>query len=204
MRFAVPTLLLFSTIRAGALAQDDDLPQESDTAVAASWESSGLCAYFFEKPLKYSPLAETCIKYCANNSDGKYSECDTAPYRDKDFKNLGPDMIQQDDSGDNYVTCKCKCNNEAVEALATEIFDVVAEGLEKLDNVLCAAMLESFTMIADIGLMAIPGGAVLQGAKTAVKAAKSFYENGVEASGFFGNWVRSPRSTTSAAPSSYC
>jgi hypothetical protein len=65
----------------------------------------------------------------------------------------------------------------------------VIEGLSKLDNVLCAVMLSSLTTIAEVGINFVPGGQVGTGVRLAVQGAKSFFENGMEASSFFGDWV---------------
>ncbi|KAK1636284.1 hypothetical protein BDP81DRAFT_394898 [Colletotrichum phormii] len=50
-------------------------------------------------------------------------------------------------------------------------------------------MLEAFQSIIEVGISFIPGGAALNGARAAVKGAKTFAENGLEAASFFGDWV---------------
>lgn len=77
----------------------------------------------------------------------------------------------------------CECE------LCEDVVNIIIEGLEKLDNVICAVMLSAFQTIADIGLMFVPGGQASTGIKAAVQGAKSFYENGEEATSFFGNWI---------------
>lgn len=50
-------------------------------------------------------------------------------------------------------------------------------------------MLEALNTILEVGIDAVPGGAVANGAKTAVQGAKSFAENGLTAASFFDNWI---------------
>ncbi|OHE99260.1 hypothetical protein CORC01_05541 [Colletotrichum orchidophilum] len=76
----------------------------------------------------------------------------------------------------------CECNFE----IAEKILDTVTEGLEKLDSIICAAMLESFNTILQVGINAIPGDV---GIRAAVQRAKTFVENGLDAVSLFGNWV---------------
>lgn len=48
---------------------------------------------------------------------------------------------------------KCECEF----AIIDEIVKIVAEGLLKLDNILCAVALESFKAVAEIGVNFVPG-----------------------------------------------
>lgn len=89
-------------------------------------------------------------------------------------------MIQVDDDGNQYIPVPCECGGTAV-ALAGDIFNIVAEALKMLPNILCAVFLSSLEAIADIGELFIPGaGEALTATKIAVKAAKSFAENQLE------------------------
>ena len=64
----------------------------------------------------------------------RYSEYDRAPYENMDLPNeIGQSAIKHDESGDNYVPCRCKCDNPDVEGLTNGILDVVIEGLSELD-----------------------------------------------------------------------
>lgn len=65
----------------------------------------------------------------------------------------------------------------------------MAQGLEKIDNLLCAIWVEAFKDILEVGINFIPGGEVLTVAGRAVQGAKTFAENGLEAADFFDNWV---------------
>lgn len=76
-----------------------------------------------------------------------------------------------------------------MEEVATGIFDAVAQGLGKIDKVICAVWVETFKDILDVGINFIPGGEVLTVAGRAVQGAKTFAENGLEAADFFDNWV---------------
>lgn len=65
----------------------------------------------------------------------------------------------------------------------------MAQGLEKIDNIICAVWVEAFKDILEVGINFIPGGEVLTVAGRAVQGAKTFAENGLEAADFFDNWV---------------
>lgn len=66
--------------------------------------------------------------------------------------------------------------------------DIVIEGLGQIDKVLCSTMLSALTTAAEIALTGIfPAGAA---AKAAVRGAKTFAENGLDAVSF-GGWVGS-------------
>ncbi|KAF2821656.1 hypothetical protein CC86DRAFT_373485 [Ophiobolus disseminans] len=184
MRPATAILLLWScTGFPGALAQ------ETDSQVAASWTTSGTCAYYFRAPGKHTILSDTCSKYCETHGGHGYSECDHSLWKDLDIENKFSSLIDKDDGGNVFVVTKCKCSNPTVEAITTSIFEVVAQGLSQLDNLLCAIMLETFKIILDVGIMFVPGGAPANAAIKAVQGAKSFVENGLEAADYFGNWV---------------
>ncbi|KAH9895340.1 hypothetical protein F4778DRAFT_794202 [Xylariomycetidae sp. FL2044] len=98
---------------------------------------------------------------------------------------IDPSLYSQDEDCNQWYPGKCMCDCELCEDLAKTI----AEGLAKLDNVLCAAMLSAFKTIIDVGLLFVPGGQASSGIKASVQGAKSFYENGEKAESFFGNWI---------------
>ena len=61
------------------------------------------------------------------------------------------------------------------------IAEMVAAGLSKLDDVSCGLVVSAFREIVEIGLLFVPGDAVLRGIEGAAKViryAKSAYENG--------------------------
>lgn len=104
---------------------------------------------------------------------------------DKDLGGTAKDL-----DGYVYIPSKCECDNPTVEALTKEIFDVVAKGLEQLDNILCTIMLKALMTIVEEGIGFIPvGGQVFKGFTTAVKAAKSFAENGGSSMDLFQGWI---------------
>jgi hypothetical protein len=132
------SLLLFSS----SLLAPTAVAQNSDSEVTASWTEQGVCAYYYEKPGAWKSLAETCVKYCENNGGHGYSECDHTPYAGKDLPNgIDQSTIQQDDTGDVYVPCLCKCDNPDVEGIVTAIVDVVIEGLSHLDEIICGVFM---------------------------------------------------------------
>ncbi|KAI1840734.1 hypothetical protein JX266_013079 [Neoarthrinium moseri] len=167
--------------------------QNTDAQVLASNEKTGACMYYFgqgsARP-NWDKGGKSCIKYCADHGGSGFSMCDYSPYNDVDFTKQPLTVATlKDEEGYIYVPCKCKCNDPTIEGLTENIFDIVAEGLSKLDNILCAAMLSALQAIVEVGIFAIPGGAELQGARALVQGAKTFTENGLEASSFFGNWI---------------
>ena len=185
MKYTASLLLL-----SNSLVYADKLPQNSDSAVAAAWEKSGSCAYFYEKPGAWKSLAETCVKYCEAQPDGHgYSECDHTPYKDMDLPEGAKSIIATDDAGDAYVPCKCKCSNPDVEGIAKELVDVVVEGLSHLDEFLCGIFMTAMVTVVEIGIDAIPGGAEATAAARAVQGVKSFVENGLDIADSMGNWV---------------
>ncbi|WYZ36254.1 hypothetical protein EsH8_XII_000004 [Colletotrichum jinshuiense] len=96
---------------------------------------------------------------------------------------LDKSLANKDEDCNEWYAGQCTCECEFCE----EIADIVIEGLEQLDKIICAVMLSVFTSIADIGLAFIPGGLSPKAIKAAVQGAKSFYENGGDATSFFGN-----------------
>jgi hypothetical protein len=137
MKLTASLLLLSSTLLAPTA-----VAQESDSEVAASWTEQGVCAYFYEKPGAWKTLAETCVKYCENNGGHGYSECDHTPYAGMDLPNgVDQSTISQDDTGDVYVPCLCKCDNPDVEGIVTAIVDIVIEGLSHLDEIICGVFM---------------------------------------------------------------
>ena len=187
MRAASSLLLLGSSVFPTVIAQ---IGHTTDAQLTVAWESSGVCAYYYEKPGKRAPLADTCIKYCDNNGGHGFSMCDRFPYKDFDLpKGIDQSIIGQDEAGDVFVPCKCKCEDETVEGFTKAVLDIVIEGLSQLDNIICAVMVETFKTILEVGIMFVPGGAPTSAAMRFVQGAKSFVENGLEAADFFGNWV---------------
>ncbi|KAI0007293.1 hypothetical protein F4779DRAFT_619740 [Xylariaceae sp. FL0662B] len=164
--------------------------QNSYSEIEASYEQSGLCMYYYaDRRPNWAKGLQPCIKYCENNGGHGYSECDLSTYKDTDMSKIDPSTVEKDDEGYLWVPARCKCDNPTVEAVATDIFNVVAEGLQMLDNIICVAMLSAFKTIVEIGIDFVPGGAELNGAKSAVEGAKSFVENGLQAADFFDNWI---------------
>ncbi|KAF2644055.1 hypothetical protein P280DRAFT_515029 [Massarina eburnea CBS 473.64] len=98
---------------------------------------------------------------------------------------IKPNDYFKDEDCNTWLPGECMCECE----LCKTIFEFVAEGLAKLDNVLCAIMISSLKTIIDVGIMFVPGGQASTGIKAAIQGAKSFYENGEEAASFFGNWI---------------
>lgn len=167
------------------------LAQNSDAEVTVSWEQSGTCAYFFEKPGAWKSLAQTCIKYCGTQPDGHgYSECDHTPYKDLNLPDgVSQSTIMRDESGDVFIPCRCKCSNTDVEGITDAILDVVIEALSHLDEIICGVFMTAMVTIVEVGIMAVPGGAESTAAARAVQGVKSFTENALDVADSMGNWV---------------
>ncbi|KAK1672326.1 hypothetical protein BDP55DRAFT_731558 [Colletotrichum godetiae] len=122
-----------------------------------------------------------CQPWCKKSGSDSYG-CDGTSYQGK---HIDASLIQKDADGYQWVPAKCFCDLKVAE----ELLNIVVEGLTILDKIICAAMLEAFQSIIEVGISFIPGGAALNGARAAVQGAKTFAENGLEAASFFGDWV---------------
>ncbi|RYP67030.1 hypothetical protein DL771_007449 [Monosporascus sp. 5C6A] len=153
-------------------------PQDSDEAVLAHFERSGNCFYYFTERVNKEKSIRPCKVFCREKEGSESYGCDASAFGDVDFYKLD---YKEDDDGNPFVIADCVCS----VPIAEELLRVVAEGLARLDDVLCVMMLEALNTVLEFGIAAIPGGA---GARAAVQAAKTFAENGLEASSF-GGWV---------------
>ncbi|KAG9521246.1 hypothetical protein KCU93_g7474, partial [Aureobasidium melanogenum] len=153
----------------------------------ASYTEQGLCFHYFAERPSWYP--DPCIEYCKNHGGHGYDGCDASSYPNIDIEHGDQSIIETDDNGFRWVPAPCECSNPDVEEVATAIFDTVAQGLEKIDNILCAIWVEAFKDILEVGINFIPGGEVLTVAGRAVQGAKTFAENSLEAADFFDNWV---------------
>ncbi|KAI1140795.1 hypothetical protein F5Y05DRAFT_287057 [Hypoxylon sp. FL0543] len=170
-----------------ALVARDHQP---DSQTMASYEKQGLCMYYYtSRQPNWDKGIQPCIKYCANNGGHGYSECDMSSYAGVDLEKDTSMPKYVDDDGYPWIPAPCKCENKAVEYLAGEIINIVAEALSMLDNILCAVFVSAIKEIADIGLMFVPGGQAIKGADKVIQYAKSGYENGMDAAGFYTDWV---------------
>lgn len=64
---------------------------------------------------------------------------------------IGQSAIKHDESGDNYVPCRCKCDNPDVEGLTNGILDVVIEGLSELDQIICGVFMTAMVSVVEVG-----------------------------------------------------
>ncbi|KAK8061069.1 hypothetical protein PG997_015290 [Apiospora hydei] len=164
---------------------------QPDSQTMAAYEKVGLCMYYYNKDMQpnWQKGMEPCSKYCQNNGVHGYSECDYTSYMNTNFEEPTTFPTYEDDDGFPWVPAPCKCENKVVEYLTGEIVEFVAEGLEKLGNILCAVFVSAIKEIADVGLMFVPGGASIKGAGQVIQYAKSAYENGMSAADFYNDWV---------------
>ncbi|KAK0610895.1 hypothetical protein B0T14DRAFT_500090 [Immersiella caudata] len=99
-------------------------------------------------------------------------------------------MIVKDEAGLLWVPGKCVCGPQV--EIGEVILDVVVEGLADLGKVICTTMLSTVDVFVKSALEFIPvtapAGAALTAARL-VEGAKTFVENGVAATSFFGDWI---------------
>ncbi|OTA62371.1 hypothetical protein K449DRAFT_434033 [Hypoxylon sp. EC38] len=191
MKFHSVLLLLVGTLHE-ATADSSLLVREHqpDSQTIAAYEATGQCFYYYVKgKANWNKALQPCIKYCANHGGHGYAQCDSSSFKNIDIeKNNGmPKYV--DDDGFPWVAAPCQCENEAVETITTEIIELVAEALEQLDNILCAVFVSAIMEIAEIGLMFVPGGQAISGVGKVIQYAKSAFENGMNAAGFYTDWV---------------
>lgn len=101
-----------------------------------------------------------------------------------------PGLIYKDSDGNQWVAGKCECGGDFA-VLATDIFDIVAQGLKQLDHIICGVLLQAFTDIAKIGVKFIPVGGEVNALKAAVEGAKTMLQNSLESKGFDGVCISS-------------
>lgn len=83
------------------------------------------------------------------------------------ISDLDPSTIFKDQSGYEYTPGTCFCS----AGLATALFDIIAQGLSQLDNVICAVMVSAFESVIEIGLDLTPEAWVEKAGKTAAEDA---------------------------------
>jgi hypothetical protein len=67
--------------------------------------------------------------------------------------------------------------------------NITITALHDLDKVLCMAMLNAVDTLLNTALDALPGGLEIEAAERLVEGAKTFVENGLDATSFFTSWV---------------
>lgn len=176
-------LLLLSTLLPAVNAADPRLARrgghEMGKGTFEEFEKSGTCFDYFGGAGRYK-AAGPCKKYCKEEHDSDSHGCKGHGLEKDDVTDW---FI--DDDGDEWIPGECECDFPVIE----EIAKVVAEGLAKLDNIICAVMLSAFETVAEIGLSFIPGGQSVAAMRLAVQGAKTFAENGLGAANFFGDWI---------------
>ncbi|KAL0932163.1 uncharacterized protein CTRU02_213116 [Colletotrichum truncatum] len=152
--------------------------QTTDAQIIVAYSSTGQCFDYFKNGDRDKSLAP-CKIWCKDKGSENYGCKGSGIPREKWDKSL----IYKDEAGNEWVPGKCECNFE----IAEEILGIVVEALENVDKIICAAMLESFNTILQVGITAVVPGA--PAVRAAVTGAKTFLENGLDAASFFGNWV---------------
>ncbi|KAI8245040.1 hypothetical protein K4K53_002927 [Colletotrichum sp. SAR 10_77] len=158
----------------------------TDAQIIAAYKSSGQCFSYTGAGNREKSIAPCAGAdgYCQKVKGVENAAAGCELFVPEGVK-LDKSLANKDEDCNEWYAGQCTCECEFCE----EIADIVIEGLEQLDSVICAVMLSSLTSIADAGLTFIPGGQAPKAIKAIVQGAKSFYENGAEAASFFGSWI---------------
>ncbi|KAI1848010.1 hypothetical protein JX266_006123 [Neoarthrinium moseri] len=160
--------------------------RQPDSQTIASYSITGHCFAYVDENNKPTDgndekSAAPCKEYCSTRGDGTNGCSLFIPKGQK----IDPHFIYKDDDGKRWTPAKCVCECPFCKELA----ETIAEGLQKLDNIICAAMVSAFTTIVETGIQFVPGGQTSLALRAAISGAKSFTENGLNAASFFGDWV---------------
>ncbi|KAK1851200.1 hypothetical protein CCHR01_06135 [Colletotrichum chrysophilum] len=158
----------------------------TDAQIIAAFKSSGQCFSYTGAGNREKSIAPCAGAdgYCQKVKGVENAAAGCELFVPEGVK-LDKSLANKDEDCNECYAGQCRCECEFCE----EIAEIVIEGLEQLDSVICAVMLSSLTSIADAGLTFIPGGQAPKAIKAIVQGAKSFYENGAEAASFFGSWI---------------
>ncbi|KAI8159249.1 hypothetical protein K4K49_000750 [Colletotrichum sp. SAR 10_70] len=158
----------------------------TDAQIIAAYKSSGQCFSYTGAGNREKSIAPCAGAdgYCQKVKGVENAAAGCELFVPEGVK-LDKSLANKDEDCNEWYAGQCTCECDFCE----EIADIVIEGLEQLDSVICAVMLSSLTSIADAGLTFIPGGQAPKTIKAIVQGAKSFYENGAEAASFFGSWI---------------
>jgi hypothetical protein len=153
----------------------------------AHFATTGDCRYYYEHDFDDGQVAN-CKKFCFGDKDpgGNAYGCQGINHNDThiiyDFTDF---------RGKHWGLGACTCSIPIANALAEIVMDGLIQAFKAIEmilNVACRILLEILQKVVDIGLSAIPGGkAVSEAGKVAqkaVEAAKTIYENGMDAAGF--------------------
>ncbi|KAI1091489.1 hypothetical protein F5B19DRAFT_263676 [Rostrohypoxylon terebratum] len=174
------TLLLgaVSPINAAVLPRDD-------ASTIANFGRIGICmSYFTNGPLdkELAPCKTWCPTQNANQ-DPNAVGCQSPGVP---VNQIDPSTVQKDDNGNLWTPGTCVCSLPVANAL----LDIVIQALSELDDVICAVMVSAVVTLVEEGLDHLPGGTrTLDAVKKAVKGAKTFAENGLDAKSYFDDWI---------------
>ncbi|KAK2865320.1 hypothetical protein FQN49_003693 [Arthroderma sp. PD_2] len=186
MKVAASLLLLFSTVLPAVHAKRETaLPylHQPDHQTIAAWAEKGWCLIYLDTEKSEKSLAP-CKTYCAKHNEDELNDHSCILFGPSKQEVAKQGFLYIDDDGDESVRGGCDCNQTGP---AKGVFTVL-EGLERIDETLCGEFLSAIELILDVGLTVIPGGQIKH-LGTFVKGAKTFAENGLEASSFFDGWI---------------
>ncbi|EFR04844.1 hypothetical protein MGYG_07848 [Nannizzia gypsea CBS 118893] len=177
-------LWLFSLLLPVVQSENSSRPRQSDAQTIAAFAEKGWCFNYGGFWNSENTLAP-CRKYCETHKSGTLNDisCLSFGVSFRELKEQGFSYI--DDSGHEFVIGECRCD---LDGLGKVILDTLVTGLSRLDNILCGVLVESFELILDTGLVALPIGHIKR-LETFIRAAKTVAENGLDAGVFFGGWA---------------
>lgn len=177
--------------------------QNSDQQVLVSYKESGTCMLFVPGAGESAKESEVGVSPCKTWCPAHKGKDQTIvavwhPHSintqdswiaDPFLKCIAPGVTDFDkypqftnDAGHKYIPGRCSCT-PAKDIIP--FVEVVAKGLSKLDNILCAVGMSTWESIAEMALDIVPGGADVQASvDAAVTAAKTFAENDLDSDSF--------------------
>ena len=196
----LPSFLPIILLSSSALAKSSN--RQSDKQTLAHYEKTGQC-FMYKHGGPDSKVKGPCEKWCPKYENKpaigvchfpRIAHFLSEPLLISNYALLQcsipgtPEQLKgyptyKDDDGNVWSPGRCMCEDPQD---FLPLIEPVLEGLSKLDNIICAVSVESFKTIAEIGVDAIPGGAEVN---AAVKGAKTFTENALDAASYFDNWV---------------
>ncbi|KAI9167962.1 putative hydrolase [Paramyrothecium foliicola] len=158
-----------------------------DDILLKSYERQGICMVYRDQENREKSL-RPCKGWCAKHDgrvdvesyEGSYGCDGSVPLE------LDPDSMKHftDDDGLEYRIGVCICEFP----LAIVIFDIMAALMEVIGDIVCNNFIPLFSFITEVGLMFIPGAAVVRTVAKTIQYAKSAFENGLSAADFFGGF----------------
>ncbi|CAN8099201.1 unnamed protein product [Discula destructiva] len=169
----------------------DPMDHQPDSETIAAYSLSGQCFSYLGRLLpedvneawNRDKELEPCKNYCQNSDPENGYGCNGPNITS--ITQLDPSVIYTDDDNLHWTPGRCDCDYE----LAVVIMDIIAQGLEKLDMVLCSIFVSIFEEVVEVATMFLPGADLLDAMQLAITAAKTVDENALGPTDYFDNWL---------------